>query len=261
MQEITAKLAEGKGVHGVYVPRRCKTKQCEWKCGRSKDMVFMPFDILVDIGMYSLDNAFIKLADGTILRQREGIPMGDPVSPGLTIGTCAYMEDNFMRNIEEETKQFFKTKRYLDDVLIVTADNKKWDSVEFRRQIETKCYEEPLKLTPGNEKTYLETSFTIEDNTIRYCLKNDNIRTPGKIWRYALVDSHTPYAQKKATITATLTKVHKMASDNGMRRASAIQKLKEFKELGYTRSSLRQACTRIWLSTGDATWMDVKQQF
>ena len=50
--------------------------------------------------------------------------MGDPVSPGLTIGTCAYMEDNFMRNIEEDTKQFFKAKRYLDDVLIVTADNK-----------------------------------------------------------------------------------------------------------------------------------------
>ena len=117
----------------------------------------------------------------------------------------------------------------MDDVLIVTADNKKWDNMEFKRQIETTCYEEPLKLTPGNDNTYLETSFIIEDNTIRYCLKNDNIRTPGKIWRYALVDSHTPYAQKRATIAATLTKVHKMASDNGMRRASAIQKLKEFK--------------------------------
>ena len=82
--------------------------------------------------------------------------MGDPVSPGLTIGTCAYMEDNFMRNIEEDTKQFFKAKRYLDDVLIVTADNKKWDNMEFKRQIETTCYEEPLKLTPGNENTYLD---------------------------------------------------------------------------------------------------------
>ena len=186
--------------------------------------------------------------------------MGDPVSPGLTIGACAYMESNFMGGVEEDKKPFFKAKRYLDDVLIVTADNDRWNSTDFKQQIEKTCYEAPLELTPGNDETFLETSFTIENNRIRYSLKNDNISNPGKVWRYTFIDSHAPYAQKRATVTATLSKVHKMASDEGMLLASAVQKLKEFKELGYTRSSLRQACAKLWLKTSDATWKEVRQR-
>ena len=35
-------------------------------------------------------------------------------------------------------------------------------------------YQEPLKLERGHDGTFLETTFTIENNAFRYKLKNDN---------------------------------------------------------------------------------------
>ena len=45
------------------------------------------------------------------------------------------------------------------------------------------------------------------NNTLDWWLKDDNVCNPGKIWRYTLVDSYTPYKQKFATIMAILKKV------------------------------------------------------
>ena len=75
----------------------------------------------------ALDHAFVRMPDGTIRRQMEGIPMGDPLSPGMTIGTCAWMEDEWMQTIDEETKKYFRMKRYMDDVLYVYAKNENWE--------------------------------------------------------------------------------------------------------------------------------------
>ena len=40
------------------------------------------------------------MPDGTIRHQVQGIPMGDPLSPGMTIMTCAWMEREWMEDRE-----------------------------------------------------------------------------------------------------------------------------------------------------------------
>ena len=76
----------------------------------------------------ALDHAFVRMPDGTIRRQMEGIPMGDPLSPGMTIGTCAWMEDEWMQTIADSDKQYFRIKRFMDDILMVYAENEHWDA-------------------------------------------------------------------------------------------------------------------------------------
>ena len=63
------------------------------------------------------------MPNGTLLRQFHGIPMGDPISPGMTIGTLAWMEKEWMKQLHPTDKQFFKGARYMDDVLLIYADS------------------------------------------------------------------------------------------------------------------------------------------
>ena len=51
---------------------------------------------------------------------------------------------------------------------------------------------------------------------------------PVKVWRYHHFHSNAPFLQKRATLTACLKKVHAMASDAGMLKASALDKVAEF---------------------------------
>ena len=62
----------------------------------------MPFIDLMEIMQFSLDHAVIKMPDGKLKRQVKGIPMGDNISPGETVIACAWMENEFMGNLQEE---------------------------------------------------------------------------------------------------------------------------------------------------------------
>ena len=53
---------------------------------------WLPWDIMLEVLEFAAGNAYVRMPDSTILWQAEGIPMGDPLSPGMTIGTCAWME-------------------------------------------------------------------------------------------------------------------------------------------------------------------------
>ena len=68
---------------------------------------------------FSLDNAVVQLDDGTLLRQTKGIPMGDPNSPGMTIGACGWMENEWMQTIGGDCKKYFRIKRFMVDICIV----------------------------------------------------------------------------------------------------------------------------------------------
>ena len=140
--------------------------------------------------------------------------MGDPHSPGMTIGTCAWMEHEWLQSINGDSQSNFKARRYMDDLLVFYARNDSWDEARFLQDIGGHCYLPPLKLEDGTAGTFLETSFEITGNTIRHWLKNENVTgEPPKIWRYSHFDSHGQFSQKKATLMACLTKVQKMASD------------------------------------------------
>ena len=97
------------------------------------------------------------------------------------------------------------------------------------------------------------------NGTFRHHLKNENnMGERPKIWRYTDWRSHGRYEQKRALITGRMRAVHKMASDKLALRQSALQKLNEFKRLGYPPGLLRGVCNFMGATTGEGTWIGVR---
>ena len=76
--------------------------------------------------------------------------------------------------------------------------------------------------------------------------------------RYQHWDSNTPFLQKRATLTACLRKVQQQASDPAAMIPSALDKIAEFRRLRYPESVLQKACTFLGASTGEGTWITVR---
>ena len=100
--------------------------------------------------------------------------------------------------------------------------------------------------------------FHITGNGFRFKLKNDNENGEMKLWRYQHFQSNSAFLQKRATLTACLRKVHQMASDTRMLYASALAKVEEFRRLQYPLYVLSKACNYLGASTGDNTWLRVR---
>ena len=212
----------------------------------------------MEVAEFSLDHAIVKLG-ATLYKQISGIPMGDPLSPGMTIGTCCWMENKWMQEVQDKDKQTFRAKRYMDDILIWyirSAGEQEIDIIE--RLQASECYWPPLELEDAGKDTFLETRFMIKDNNLRTWLKNDN-EMENKIWRYQDFRSYGKYLQKKAIIQTALRKVHHMASDNGMLMKSALDKLREFANVGYPAGVRRYVCVGLGYETGNDTWFIVSK--
>ena len=255
------KLEQTHGYDSITVPKR-KSVACTFKPTKRKGDVRIPFEDLIDIMEFALDHTILRDFDGQLWRQADGIPMGDLHSPGITIGTCAWMEHEWLQTIQGSSRENFLARRYMDDLLVFYARRRDWDEERFLSDIENHCYLPPLKLEAGKEGTFLETSFEITDgNVVRHWLKNDNaIGEEQRIWRYAHFDSHGEFKQKRAVLMACLQKVQKMASDGYALRMSATQKLAEFTNLQYPRKMLWTACTTMGVSTRNTVWFRVREQ-
>jgi hypothetical protein len=258
LRSVVQKIRNKHGYKGVWVPKRADTQPCKWTKYRY-DSQFIPFEVMLDVMDFALDNAIVKMPDGQLWRQIEGIPMGDPLSPGMTIGACAWMEEEWMETLDDKDKERFGAKRFMDDILLIKAKHG-WDAEKFTTDfIESECYQKPLELEAGNEGTFLEVRYKIEGNTIRYKLKNDNEGGENKIWRYQHFESNSPIGQKKATLIASLRKAHKYASDTEMLHEGAMAKIEEFAKLQYPCGMLKTACGELWASTRDPAWLDIKK--
>ena len=207
---------------------------------------------------FSLDNAISKVGD-QLLWQVMGIPMGDPISPGMTIITCARMEQRWTATLAAE-KTLFRAARFMDDILLVYAAHAGWDHGELVRKFTaSECYSAPLTLVDAKEDTFLETTFAVKDNKFRHWLKNDNTaERPHSIWRYQHFASATPFQQKRAVIMACMQKVQRMASDKKAIYDSAVQKMAEFARLEYPISVLRGVCTYMAATTAEYEWINVR---
>ena len=247
-----------KGRKGVFVPRS-QNRGCTWQAPRSdKGGKWIPSSVLFDIAMFSLDNAIMKL-NGDLLLQKQGIPMGDPVSPGMTIVACAWMERMWLTGLSPSVRGKLMAKRFMDDILLVYADGSDWNSDAMILDFEKNCYHSPLTLENAKENTFLESTFKIQNNKFRFWIKNDNtLEQPHKIWRYQRFESATPFEQRRAVLSSALLKVHRMASDAETLHQSAVQKLAEFARLGYPRGLLRQQCSKMAATQGTYEWIRVR---
>ena len=118
---------------------------------------------------------------------------------------------------------------------------------------ESKCYWPPLKLEDADQNKFLETTLQLQHGTVAYRLKNDN-EQERKVWRYHHYRSRLDYTTKRATMMATLRKVHLMASDGKQLLHSILAKCKEFYDLEYPPGILRHMCRIIAHETGHPMW-------
>lgn len=222
--------------------------------------MWLPFDVLNDIAEFSLHNAIVRLGD-RLLHQAKGIPMGDPTSPAMTIGTCAWMEKKWMHGLQPHVKQRFCAARFMDDILLLFRKAVAWDHARFTADFaRSDCYHPPLTLEDAKDDTFLETTFAIDHGRIRHWLKNENpVGGPPRVWRYQHWASYCSFEQKRATLSACLKKVHSMASDADAVYVSALQKLDEFRRLAYPKSVLRGACTYMAACTSCYAWIRVRR--
>ena len=112
-------ILNNKGKEGVWVPNT-RTKSCSWDKGICNG-TWIPLEVLGDIYKFAIENCFIKMPNGTIWKQILGIPMGDPLSPGICILTCGWMESEWMENISLNERQLFRGTRYMDDILLFVS--------------------------------------------------------------------------------------------------------------------------------------------
>ena len=145
----------------------------------------------------------------------------------------------------------------MDDILIILTDDGTWDKEAFLKDFKESCYE-TLKLEEGNDGTFLETRYWKLNNRIRYRLKNDNEKGDQKIWRYQHWHSNVPFIQKRATLKACLRKVQQQASDPAAMGTSALEKITEFRRIRYPESVLWKACNYLGASSGNRTWITVR---
>ena len=90
---------------------------------------------------------------------------------------------------------------------------------------------------------------------MRYRLKNVNAGGEKKVWRDHSFDSYTTTEQKRSTMLATLKKVDFMASDEVERFYSAVDKLREFDDLGYPATLRRGVCGLLLKERPSLAWI------
>ena len=258
MRSVLKEIEEEKDRDGVFVPKFSDTRPCSWK-EPSKPAQKISFQVMLDVMEFALDYTMIRMPDGRILRQTKGIPMGDPLSPGMTIGTCAWMEQEWLNTVAEGDRKYFRMRRFMDDILLVYAKTEKWDSEKFVEDfVASECYQKPLKLEAGKDGTFLETRFWVEEGNIKHKLKNDNEGGKDNVWRYQHFYSNTAFLQKRATLTACLRKAQSMASDPQRVREGALEKITEFRRLRYPLSVLQKACNYLGATSGEGMWITVR---
>jgi hypothetical protein len=69
---MAARIKREKDMHGVWVPKRSTTAPCQWTYKGAKTVLqWIPFEVMLDIMEFVLDNAFVQMRDGKILRQNK----------------------------------------------------------------------------------------------------------------------------------------------------------------------------------------------
>ena len=259
MRDIIKKVKSDLGVKGVRVPRFSKKRPCSWSTRDKKGEIWIDFETMLEVMDFVLENTIMTM-NGKIYQQFRGIPMGDPISPGITIGTCAWMEMEWLSGMEEQYKQYFKAKRYMDDILCVYVENERWDAEKFKKDLEKNCYWPPLTLEDGGEGTFLETEFELKENKAQYKLKNVNWgENQNKVWRYQNYNSYGKYSQKRGNLMGCLKKINKMASDEGQLISSAWRKLEEFRRLGFPLGVRNFLCGALARASDNRGWWIIRK--
>ena len=178
-----------------------------------------------------------------MLHQGAGIPMGDPISPGMAIIVLAWMEKEWLQTLTAYDKQHFCAARFMDDILMFVRKAPRWDHERFLADFaRSECYHPPLSLVDAKDNTFLDSVDRLKSGDT-------------SIGRAAPPSSSGELPCRPASrrcipwrVTATSEALY----------LSALQKLDEFRRLAYPTSVLRGACTYMAACTSCYAWIRVR---
>ena len=126
-----------------------------------------------------------------------------------------------MHTLEDDVKARFRMKRYMDDVITITAkDDSVWDVDRFREDFRrSECYWAPLKLEAAESAHFLETTLELDPSgSFRTRLKNVNegCEAEPRVWRYHRWNSFTCAKMKAGIVIARhSTHLEQASNDQG----------------------------------------------
>ena len=104
--------------------------------------------------------------------------MGDPLSPAICIGTCAYIEMKWFDNLPNGIKTHARFTRYLDDIHMIANKGKIANYDDFiKLDFEKGCYPTGLVLEETKDDEYLECKTIVGGKKIKIKHWNKNLKS------------------------------------------------------------------------------------
>ena len=240
--------AERLRVTHVTIPK-CKSLRIRWgkQYGEldKSNSVTIPLDNLVKIAKFSLEHCVTKINRGKLLRQKQGIPMGDSLSPAFAIGTCAWFEEKWLQTIPTQDRWRIEGVRYMDDVLMVVND-KGWGKADaWFGAIEKVggCYPAPLSLKQDDGKHYLECTIHNQgdDMLLQHWNKNGGDGGKQRFYKGIHAYSYNEKRNKRGAMIGNFMRMAKNSSNNELLNTSLREKWRELKYLKYADKDILEA--------------------
>ena len=255
----------------VCVPNR-KTAACSFGTStNSFESRTVSFAKIMEILRFDLSQAIFRLGD-TLLKQKEGAPIGGILSTAMAICVCFYSEHHFYLTLRAD-ERLFRHNRYVDDAWgIVAYDRRDKESYLHAKSLVEKfanhCYPKQLiledeKIENGNFN-FLEGGLQVKENTIQCCFRSKNYKSvletgKPKFYNMQHAESYAPLAAKKGVLHARLLTIQSYSGSPVLLVQSAGRFVYEMQSVGYSRQMLRKACNKVFFSTGDCAWKQVSK--
>ena len=214
------------------------------ECDKSNS-VTIPMTEMIKVAKFSLEHCITKVKGQTLVRQCQGIPMGDSLSPAFAVGTCAWFENRWIMKMPEQQRWRVKGIRYMDDVLMMIND-KGWGKAQDLFDDFTKtgaCYPAPLSLSEDTGDTYLECKIHNKDKEIllQHWNKNDGSEVKQRFYKGTHADSYSDFTHKFGAIIGTLVRMKRNSATNELLQESLKEKWRELKFLKYSKTTITKA--------------------
>lgn len=219
---------------------------------------------------FDLQNCFFRLGK-MILIQKEGIPMGSPLSPPLAVLTCLRYEMEIQSTLGADNR--IRIKRYIDDVWFLGKfkkgdEEEKAAIVEMGRFFKNKCYHKKmsLEITAENEEVtdFLECGIQRETNghwTCFYQSKNMIRRKKGRksdLIRHAHFAS---FGSRKRTgiVMGAMARVQQNSNTEWAKILGGFHAVKDLVKAGYGKKVLMEGIRRSGWKYGGQEWSDLRR--
>ena len=233
-----------------------------WGYGDVDTRITLTFKQMLDIVSFSLENAFFILGD-KIIQQVHGIPMGDPMSPALCIGSCAYLEMKWFESLPANIQPHVKFTRYLDDIFMIANIGQNGipesDFLALKKEFTENCYPPCLELEETPHDEYLECKVQTEGNVITTRHWNKNLThmiATGKqhYYKHQHFGSHTTNHSKRGALIGTWTRMSDNTNTTEGLHMAICEKMFELNELKYPKKYVLKTLKYMHNKTKEEIW-------